>query len=440
MIGTNETESTQKWAPGPRQQSLALWAGASALITAMLFTTACGQLNQSPTTAQPAPTDSPTNQLNWTERTVPPGLAVNQTDGRLIFAFSSVDDQNGWLCAPNADGTFTLWATADQARSWHTVQHPTPSDTDIPGQNGSPHFCTVVLDGINPHVLVLNFSHGCGECGNLGDDTYISNDDGATWHTIPGSNGVSQVITLDQQTYVLGTPGSNDVATPASLYVSDQTFTNWRFVGPANPTNKPFYFIYADPTSSALLITDQYKYWFSANGGSPWTPFTPTYFLQGGGATNWALASNSWRVCEAEHAAAPQSAPSSYCAMDFSKFGTTLPALPSAANGENCFNGIVAANGSLVVSCQPGTPGDNSLPTTTVAFYSLAVGATTWQALTPAPDSIANPFPTPIPGVASGDSADPNQVIFGGKAATHGLDVWYFRPTKGILAVATLAA
>ncbi len=427
----------------------ALWGGLGAAVAAALLIVAFSQVftrlgHISPTTTvTPARTATPTAKLAWAERTIPPGLTLNA--GGLSYAFSPADDQDAWICAQASDGSFTIWATTDQARSWRIASRLTQrlTTSQVLG-------CGLTPDSVNPHVLALGFSWGCGECGTLRSGTYISGDGGATWRAMPGDLGISSLATIGARTYALASDTAN-VYGATSLLLSDNGLASWRSVGPsAGPTNS--YYLWPNLTTGALLLGDGSNHlWRTEDGGASWTEITLSRNIQtGGGEGAWLPSLGAWRICGQEQGADPTSAPI-LCTTDLGKTWTSQPYLNqivtcqdcnkgggSLVTQQGCFPWAMAPDGSLYSWCQP-TATVTQGQTAVWDLYRLAPGAARWEALGAPPSSVSHPFATPQPGnLVDGTSQIAGMLLFTGGSSHWGTTVWYSDPFRGILVVATL--
>jgi hypothetical protein len=445
----------------------AVWSGIGAAVAAALLIAAFSQVfaglgHPTPTTTvTPHLTATPTAKLVWSERTIPPGLTINnyRMSDVLSLAFSPVNEQDGWLCEVNNDNSFTVWATTDQARSWHTVSHFTQRMTAQ-----IPFDCTLTTDSVDPQVLALQFAWGCGACGTLTGAAYLSGDDGATWNPWTGHTGVVALTTLDGKTYALD--GS-------SLYLSDQSLTSWRAVGPSAAST--FVYLWPNRVTGELLLEDNAgDLWRTDNAGAKWTKVTlPSEFIVSWAESGGGAQPNVWRLCGGldATASATQAAiasattnplvPLIQCTMDMGQTWTSAPAPEQQRICSNCGDhgqpttsydlcriDAMTPDGSLYTVCNLTAPIRDGAPTAEY-LYRLAPGATMWEWLGAPPTSVANPFATPMGTPIDTSSEDARQLFFTGNtpvygttlpASTYGFDVWYSDPWAGILAVATTPA
>ena len=335
----------------------ALWSGLGAAVAAALLIAAFSQVfarlgHASPTaTVTPATTATPTSKLAWVERTLPTGLTL--TEGGLSYAFSPANGQDAWICTQSANGSFTIWATTDQARSWRVAGQLTQrlTTSQVSG-------CELMPDSVNPHVLALSFGWGCGACGTQGGGTYISGDGGATWRVIPGSVGISSLATIGARTYALSYGAS-------TLLLSDDGLVSWRAAGPS-AARTTFFYLWPNLTTGALLIGDQSNHlWRTENGGASWTEITLSRNIQinvGEGA--WLPSQGVWRICGQGQFADPTSA-LIQCTTDLGETWTTQPHLNQIVTCTNCNKGgralvtqqgcypeTMEPDGSLLAYCQ----------------------------------------------------------------------------------------
>jgi putative zinc finger protein len=426
-----------------------LWGGLGAAVAAALLITAFSQVfahlnHVTPiATVTPATTATPTSKLAWAERTLPPGLTL--TDGGLVYAFSPVDDQAAWICAQASDGSFIIWATADQARSWRIASRLTQRLTSARLLG-----CELTPDSANPHVLALSFNWGCGACGTLRSGTYISGDSGATWRAMPGDLGIWSLATIGARTYALIYDSAN-VYGATSLLLSDNGLASWRKAGPsAAPTNS--YYLWPNLTTGALLLGDGSNHlWRTENGGASWTEITLSRNIQvGTGEGAWLPSLGAWRICGQQQGVDPTSAPI-LCTTDLGKTWTSQPYLNQVDTCQNCAKGggsLVTQQGCFPMAMTP----DGSLYswcqlTTTVTqgqtpvgkLYRLAPGAAHWESLGAPPSIVSHPFATPQPGnPVDGPSQVIGALLITGDSSHWGTTVWYSDPLRGILVVAAL--
>lgn len=429
-----------------------LWGGLGAAVAAALLIAAFSQvfarLNHiSPTTTvTPARTATPAAaRLTWAERTIPPGLTL--TNGGLSYAFSPADEQAAWICTPASDGSFTIWATTNQARSWRIAGHLTQRLTSARLLG-----CELTPDSANPHVLALTFDWGCGACGTLRSGTYISGDSGATWRAMPGDLGISSLATIGGRTYAL-IHDTATVSVATSLLLSDNGLTSWRTAGPSvAPTNS--YYLWPNLATGALLLGDGSNHlWLTENGGASWTEIMLSRNIQVNlGEGTWLPTLGVWRICGQQQRADPTSAPI-LCTTDLGKTWTSQPNLTQTITCQNCNKGggpLVTQQGCFTMAMTP----DGSLyswcqPTATVTqgqtaiwnLYRLAPGAAQWESLGAPPSSVSHPFATPQPGtLVDGPSRVVGMLLFSGDSSHWGNTVWYSNPLRGMLLVATLPA
>jgi hypothetical protein len=368
-------------------------------------------------------TPTPSARLTWSPRVIPPGLTMNNyaNSDVLSLAFSPANDHDGWLCEINGDGSFTIWATTDQARSWHIASHFTQQSTTQP-----PFQCTLTTDSVNPQILTLQFAWGCGACGTLSGAAYLSGDGGATWRPWSGHAGATALVTLRGTTFAID--GS-------ALFASDPSLTTWRAVGPSDAN--PLVYLWPNRATGELLLADNANnVWRSADAGATWTKLALSVggswsFAEGG----WNGAS-AWRVCNAQQ-----------CTTDLGQTWTATPDLPASASNaiDPCFPSAMTPDGSLYAACPPANSGATSAAADII--YRLAPGASAWRSLGAPPTSVASPFATPLGTPVDPSSQDVSQLIFSGYTPiagtrsptnTDGFDLWYSDPSAGILAVATL--
>ncbi len=429
---------------GQRRAPRVVWGGLGAAVAAALLIAAFSQvfarLSQViPTaTVAPATTATPASKLVWAERTSPPGLTL--TDGGLSYAFSPANDQDAWICAQGADGAFTIWATTDQARSWHVAGQFTQRLTTTTPLSG----CALTPDSVNPHVLALSFSWGCGACGTYRSGSYISGDGGATWRAMPGETGIASLATIGARTYALASGAS-------SLLLSDDGLASWRAVGPSMARTS-FFYLWPNLRTGALLLGDGSNHlWRTENGGASWTEITLSRNIQtneGEGA--WLPSLGAWRICGQEQVSDPASAPIQ-CTTDLGKTWTTQPYLNQIVTCENCgkdggslvsqqgcYPMAMTPDGSMYSWCQPTATVTQGL-TPAWNLYRLAPNATQWESLGAPPSSVSRPFATPLSGTpVDGPSQTFGELLFTGDPSSRGNTVWYSDPSLGILVVATL--
>lgn len=438
-------------ATGMRRLPRAVWGGLGAAVAAALliaaFSQVFGHLNRvTPTaTGTPAPKRS---ALTWSQRTIPPGITL--TDGYLAIAFATTDDQVAWICSQAANGTFTIWTTTDQARSWRVAGHFTQRlTTERVSQ------CQMIPDSVSPRVLAISFSWGCGECGTNRTGTYLTGDGGATWRALPGDRGLWSLATLGSRTYAVSYDTSIPIASgQASVIVSADGLKTWRATGPATASTP--YFLWPNPTTGALLLgSETNQFWLSQNGGSTWTSITFAKNIQtnpGEGA--WLQVRDAWRICGRDISATPTDAPPSgplLCTIDLGKTWTSQPYLDQTVTCKNCNKG----GGPLVtqIECYPsGMAPDGSMyswcqPAQTVSqgqlviahLFRLAPGATAWEDLGIPPVSVSNPPATLAPDTPTDvASLVGNSLDFSGNQSGMGRTIWYSDPAHGVLEVATL--
>jgi hypothetical protein len=335
----------------------------------------------------------------------------------LSLAFSPANDQDGWLCETNSDGSFTIWATSDQARSWHVAGHLTQQSTTQPTFD-----CTLTTDSVDPRILALQFAWGCGACGTLSGAAYLSGDGGATWIPWTGHAGATALVTLRGTTFAID--GS-------TLVASDSSLSAWRSIGPSDAN--PFVYLWPNRATGELLLADDASHvWRSADAGATWTKLTlSASFAEGG----WNGAS-AWRVCAAQQ-----------CTVDLGQTWTAMPDLPAGAGDsiDPCFSGAMTPDGSLYAACPPANSGVYNASADII--YRLAPGASAWRSLGAPPKSVVSPFPTPLGTPLDSFSQDASQLIFSGNTpiagtrlptSSYGFGLWYSDPSAGILAVATL--
>ncbi|HEX9038783.1 MAG TPA: zf-HC2 domain-containing protein [Ktedonobacterales bacterium] len=429
-----------------------VWGGLGAAVAAALLITAFSQvfahLNRVSPTATATPMPHHTTGLTWSQRTFPPGLAL--TDGNLNIAFSPTDDQAAWICSQASDGSFAIWTTTDQARTWRIAGHFTQRLTTERVSE-----CQMIPDSVSPHVLAISFSWGCGECGTNRTGTYITGDGGATWHALPGDRGLWSLATLGSRTYAIAYDTSAPSPPgPSSVIVSGDGLKTWRATGPA--TNVTVYFLWPNPATGALLLGgESNQVWLSAIGAPSWTPITFTKnIVMNPGQAVWLPARSAWRVCGRDASPTAANAPPSgglLCTMDLGKTWTAQPTLNQTVTCVNCKKGGgplatqtecypsgMAPDGSMYSRCQP---------TQTVAqgqqgvthLFRLAPNATAWEDLGAPPSSIANPFATSASGTPlDGPPPTVGALDFSGNQSGMGRTVWYSDPAQGILEVATL--
>jgi hypothetical protein len=432
----------------------ALWGGLGAVVAAALLIAAFSQvfshLNRVTPTATATPHTTPTRQaaLTWNQRTIPPGLTL--TDGYLAIAFATADDQVAWICSQQADGSFTIWTTTDQARGWHVAGHFTQRlTTERVSQ------CQMIPDSVSPRVLAISFSWGCGECGTDRTGTYITGDGGVTWHAMPGDRGLFSLATLGSRTYAV----SYDTAAPSppgpsSVVVSADGLRTWRATGPA--TNSTIFFFWPNPATGELLLGgESNQIWLSENGGGSWSDITFTKdIVMNPGQAAWLPARDAWRVCGRDESPAPANGPSNatlQCTMDLGKTWTAQPTLNEIVTCENCAKGGgpqvtqtecfpsgMAPDGSMYSWCQPTqTISQGQLAVT--HLFRLAPSDTAWEDLGAPPSSFSNPSATLAPGIPTDvASLVGNSLDFSGNQSGMGRTVWYSDPAHGVLAVATL--
>jgi hypothetical protein len=428
-----------------------------AALTLVPLLTGCGRYAA---TAAPTATEMGATKLTWSERTIPPGLTLNSGENVVIAPiFSAADDQDGWLCVANSDDSFTIWGTTDQARSWRVVGRLTQDVTS------SPQGCSLTPDTLDPRALTLSFGYGCGECGTAGSASYISFDGGATWRKLPGGIMTNTIVTYGRNTYLLGNLSASGNS-GAKLYVTDSTLKSWRNVGPSTgPTGGAYYDLWPDPTTGALLISDQTNIWLSDPGVTYWKQIPmPAGSSVNNAVAGWVAKAHAWRIC-GRVGTMPIPAPNPtgaqaevlQCTMDLgqtwvsaSEFTQRLTCEACAQKtgsaikvAENCIPTAMDSNGALYTQCSPGQTLTINQPVTGT-LYRLAPGSIAWQKLSAPPDSEPNPFATPLQGTPLDQpSQDVSWLTFSGDNASgassaHGPDVWYFRPYSGILAVAAL--
>lgn len=457
-VRAGRSSHRSRGAPGgpraPQRLTRAVWGGIGAAVAAALliaaFTQVFARLNHPTTTVTPRATATATGEslLHWSERAIPPGLTL--ASGGLNLAFSPASDQDAWLCAQGPSGSFTIWATTDQARTWHIASHLTENVTTQPNFG-----CQLTPDSLDPRVLALSFAWGCGECGTLTGASYISGDGGATWRLVSANGGVGLLATES-----LATMGGRTYAlSGGSVVVSDDGLATWRAIGPNTPAHTAFFYLWPNPTTGALLVStggDQAgvaSAWLTTNQGATWTAANlPNGFQINQGEAAWLPASDTWMIC----GQIPSSIPSSHpiqCTNDLGKTWTARPSLTLTVTCSNCdkhggplvtqdgcYPMAMTPDSSMYALCEPAATVTQGqlLP---VNLYRLPPGASAWVSLGLASTSVTTPFPTPLPGTPIDNPVqDVGQLLFTGNLSTHGEVVWYSDPLRGILAVAPLPA
>lgn len=421
----------------------AVWGGIGAAVAAALLIAAFSQVFTHLGLRMPTATTHP---LTWSERALPPGLL----NGQYSIAFSPASDQVAWVCEPQPNEVFTIWATTDQARTWHFASRIVASNPQAAGAG-----CALTPDSLNPRALALTFVWNCDTCA-FSYTTEISTDGGVNWRTLPGGAQPWALATRGGHTYYLGYETALHMNKPLLLVSDDGFAATMRALNPGG-SQVAYQHLWLNPTTNALLLSDDYTLWYSPDGGATWTqtavPKTMNAYLGG-----WIPALNTWRVCGYSSPTINLPNSSIQCSTDLGKTWITQPTLVqdvtcsncSQSGGEqaihnDCLPKAMAPDGSLLAYCQQAgttTANPDGVWTGVWNVYRLTPGATAWESLGPPPALTPSPYATPVEitpaGTPAQTSAQTLNLTFSGNQSTTGPDVWYLDTTNSILAVAPL--
>ena len=330
---------------------------------------------------------TPWPTVAWRAVTPPQGIAlasfVHQPGG-ATFAISPADGHDAWLCAPTTPGSFAIWATADAGATWRQVGTLAPS-TPMPPS------CTLTPDNLDPSTLAAVLSWGAGADGTLRAASWLSNDDGASWHAVPGHTLAVELATHAGITYSIlhdSAPGSGNTA--SGIAYSTDGLRTWRITGPIGlMASDSLLQFWLSPTGRDLLAASyDNTLWHSGDGGATWARVTtPAMQISLG---MWIASPPHWLLCGFTQTAFEIS-----CSADF---GTTWTPHPELANTytcascgkwgapsggtDHCVTVSIAPDSALLAACPPnGTvPGPANF-----ALYRLAPGSAAWTMLGAAP-------------------------------------------------------
>ena len=175
------------------------WWWKVALPIALFLPLVAGCAGQSPGAGTPAAPMRAGTPAQWHQVNPPPGASKLAS-----LAVSPVNGADAWDCESTDPYTYRIWATTDAGAHWHQASTiATPHEANAT----SPVYCRLYTDQANAQVLAADFAYTPRPPDpNIPagyDLSYISQDAGATWRSVPGKVQIETLTTSGSSLYAL---------------------------------------------------------------------------------------------------------------------------------------------------------------------------------------------------------------------------------------------
>lgn len=199
------------------------WRWKVVLPLALFVPLVAGCVGQSPGAGTPTAPMQAVAPAQWHQVNPPPGAAKLTS-----LAVSPVDGADAWDCESTDPYTYIVWASTDAGAHWHKAGAIAASHEAIAT---SPVFCRLYTDQANPQVLAADFAYAPrppDPNSPAGYElSYISQDGGATWRSVPGKTQVQALTTSGRSLYAV-VDDTSVAASMAHLIMSADSLETWR--------------------------------------------------------------------------------------------------------------------------------------------------------------------------------------------------------------------
>jgi hypothetical protein len=201
------------------------WWWKVVLPLALLVPLAAGCGGQSPGTGTAAAPMRSGTPVRWHQVNPPPGAPKLAS-----LAVSPVNGAEAWDCESTDPYTYLIWSTTDAGVHWYQAGTiTTPHEANAT----APVYCRLYTDQANPKVLAADFKYvPLPPDPNLPagyDLSYISQDGGATWRSVPGKVQVEALTTSGSSLYALVDDTSVAAFRP-HLVMSADSLETWQTI------------------------------------------------------------------------------------------------------------------------------------------------------------------------------------------------------------------
>jgi photosystem II stability/assembly factor-like uncharacterized protein len=385
------------------------------LVTGALMLAGCGHAENLAAAATMTATTTPT-AINLTWQAASPVL--EGATAPMLYAPAPSDGLVAYACGSTGSGATTralIWKTGNAGRSWS-------KGVALP-YSGPLSYCSLIVDANDPQrVSVWLNTAKMGASPNIGNVvSYLSQDGGATWRTLP-KGGPYIMLSMASSGNVIYASGSGLSASGADLrdvWVSRDGGRSWRALEASELSPNPL--IWANPQTGELLGTNNYDLvptlWRSENGGASWAQIKAPNVAGAGGGQSFIVAPNGagWRICATGTTApGPNEKNALACSVDLGATWASPIGLNPSQQSPKGFTFTassdvfaIANDGSLLASYDDINSG--------IQFEMLAPGASAWTPLSDPPvvsSTGGEPVYTSGPGggmlwVSSGNTAHP---------------------------------
>lgn len=240
----------------------------------------------------------------WRQVNPPPGASKLAS-----LAVSPVNGADAWDCESTDSYTYLIWATTDSGAHWNQVGTLAASQE---ANATSPVYCRLYNDQANPQILAADFLYlprppdptiPAGY-----DLSYLSQDGGATWRSVPGKTQIEALTTTGPSLYALVDDTSVAAFMP-HLIVSADSLQTWQTLplptasGAEAATSGKVNRLYGGPGADGLIVSADGLplEHLNASTGS-WTPIrmppmTARELKVQQAPITWLSAQHRWMIC-----------------------------------------------------------------------------------------------------------------------------------------------
>jgi hypothetical protein len=378
-------------------------AGLGALALLVPLVAGCGGQSPGAVTAT-APLQAGT-LAQWHQVTPPPGASKLAS-----LAVSPVNGVDAWDCESADPYTYLIWATTDAGVHWRQAG---TIGTSHEANATAPLSCRLSLDQANPQLLAADFAYlPRPPAPNLPagyDLSYISQDGGATWRSVPGKTQVEALTTSGSALYALVDDTSGAAFLPHLILSADRLET-WQTLplpvapGTGASTSGKVNRLYGGPGADGLLVSAEglpLDYLNTSTGSwtpIPLPPLTAHDLQVQQMPITWLPAQHTWMICVGalNFVTAPPRAGLLRCTTDDGAtwrdrpFPTDASGAPlqAANSGWACVPSALTNDGALLAWCEMTaanlTPETSSIPAPKPGhLVRLALSSSRWVDLGP---------------------------------------------------------